>query len=243
MGAPEANTTNIYGIHLRESATDGSDFSNAAADYRVLFLGEDGSLHVKDSAGSVSDPFSSSGIAATIFDAQGDLIVASAADTAARLALGASGTSLRSNGTTAAWAFPPGHELSYVEYTSSVSVTATAEASADTVVTADAISFDGSTVALIEFFSPFVRPAATALASLTLWLYDGASSIGALGISQTPSANNANRPVHVSRRLTPSNASHTYSVRATVSTGTGTAGAGAGGAGNNMPGFIRITLK
>lgn len=66
MGAPEANTTNIYGIHLRESADDGSDFSNAATDYRVLFLGEDGFLHVKDSAGSVTDPYDTTGGAAGI---------------------------------------------------------------------------------------------------------------------------------------------------------------------------------
>lgn len=55
MGVLEANTTLIYGVHLRESANDGSDFSNAASDYRVLFLGEDGNLHVKDSAGAVTD--------------------------------------------------------------------------------------------------------------------------------------------------------------------------------------------
>jgi hypothetical protein len=61
MGALESNTTNIYGVHLRESADDGSDFSNAAADYRVLFLGEDGFLHAKDSAGSVTDPYDISG--------------------------------------------------------------------------------------------------------------------------------------------------------------------------------------
>lgn len=61
MGALEQNTTLIYGIHIRESATDGSDFSNAAADYRVLFLGEDGLLHVKDSSGTVTDPFSAGG--------------------------------------------------------------------------------------------------------------------------------------------------------------------------------------
>ena len=60
MGAPESNTTNIYGVHIRESANDGSDFSNAAADYRVLFLGEDGFMHVKDSAGTVTAAFSAS---------------------------------------------------------------------------------------------------------------------------------------------------------------------------------------
>jgi hypothetical protein len=61
MGALETNTTLIYGIHMRESATDGSDFSNGAADYRVLFLGEDGFLHVKDSAGAVTDPYDVTG--------------------------------------------------------------------------------------------------------------------------------------------------------------------------------------
>lgn len=41
-------------VILNEAATDGSDFTNPSADYRVLFLGEDGSLHLKDSAGSVT---------------------------------------------------------------------------------------------------------------------------------------------------------------------------------------------
>ena len=44
-----------YGLTIRESATDGSDFTNPTADYRRLFLGEDGSLHLKDSAGAVTD--------------------------------------------------------------------------------------------------------------------------------------------------------------------------------------------
>lgn len=61
MGALETNTTLIYGVHIRESANDGSDFTNAAADYRILFLGEDGALHVKDSGGSVTDIGGSSG--------------------------------------------------------------------------------------------------------------------------------------------------------------------------------------
>lgn len=47
--------TKIFGVTIRESATDGSDFTNPDADYRRLFLGEDGALHLKDSAGSVTD--------------------------------------------------------------------------------------------------------------------------------------------------------------------------------------------
>lgn len=82
MGALEQNTTLIHGIHLRESADDGSDFSNAAADYRVLFLGEDGFLHVKDSAGSVADPYDTSGGGASpVYDIErytgGDITVSS----------------------------------------------------------------------------------------------------------------------------------------------------------------------
>jgi hypothetical protein len=59
MGALE--NEHIYGIGIRESANDGSDFSNPDADYRVLFLGEDGLIHVKDSAGAVTSPYSAGG--------------------------------------------------------------------------------------------------------------------------------------------------------------------------------------
>jgi hypothetical protein len=49
------NLEKLFGMTIRESATDGSDFTNPDADYRRLFLGEDGQLHVKDSAGAVTD--------------------------------------------------------------------------------------------------------------------------------------------------------------------------------------------
>lgn len=80
----------IHGLTVRESATDGSDFSNPAADYRRLFLGEDGQLHAKDSAGAVTDIGAGSGNVATdtIWDTAGDLAVGSGANTAARLAVG-----------------------------------------------------------------------------------------------------------------------------------------------------------
>ena len=42
-------------ITLEEVATDGSDLSNPAADHRRLFLGEDGALHLRDSAGTITD--------------------------------------------------------------------------------------------------------------------------------------------------------------------------------------------
>lgn len=45
----------LHAITLRESANDGSDFTNPDADFRRLFLGEDGLLHLRDSAGTVTD--------------------------------------------------------------------------------------------------------------------------------------------------------------------------------------------
>ena len=51
------------------------------------------------------------GVPETLIDAAGDLIVGTAADTAGRLALGAAGTVLTSNGTTATWAAPSGTGL------------------------------------------------------------------------------------------------------------------------------------
>lgn len=59
MGAPE--NEHIFGVQIRESANDGSDFSNADSDYLIAFLGEDKLWHVKDSAGTVTDPFDSGG--------------------------------------------------------------------------------------------------------------------------------------------------------------------------------------
>lgn len=44
-----------HAITIRESADNGSDFTNPAADYRRLFLGEDGKLHLKDEAGAVTE--------------------------------------------------------------------------------------------------------------------------------------------------------------------------------------------
>ena len=227
-------------IILQEAADDGSDFSNPSADYRVVFLGEDGSLHAKDSSGTVT-ALGGTGIAESLLDAQGDIIVASAADTAARLALGASGTVPRSNGTTLAYAFPPGHEYDYAQITSDVNVTATTEAGADTVITGASVAYDGSTIVEIEFFAPVAQLEDTAGRFMSVWLYDGASSIGQIAFLRNPAAAHMNWSVVGKTRLTPSAASHTYSVRASVSAGTGVVSAGAGGTGVNRPAYLRIT--
>ena len=110
-------------------------------------------------------------------------------------------------------------------------------------MTAGAVVFDGSTVVEVEFFCYSADVWTTASSFLAFVLYDGASSIGLFAFLRGPAGTGegyVRAPINVRRRLTPSSASHTYSVRAYVSGGTGNAYAGAGGSGNAIPGFIRI---
>jgi hypothetical protein len=136
----------------------------------------------------------------------------------------------------------PGHEFSYVEHTSDVNVTATVEASADTIVTAAAFAGDGSTTILIEYYCGDAEASGgTVGRSLVVWLFDGSTSLGYMGLVVGPTNTSDRRPFYGARRLTPSNASHTYSARGTVSAGTGILHSGSGGTGVALPAFIRIT--
>lgn len=135
-----------------------------------------------------------------------------------------------------------GAERVYTEFTGTVSVTATVEASADVIVTAAALAADGTSAYLIEFWSQGVRPDnAGAGRFIILWLFEDGTSIGNLGTLVVPAAQNDTKPVLACRRRVPAAGSRTYSIRATVSAGTGSVAGGAGGAGTAMPGFIRIT--
>lgn len=93
--------TNLFGMTIRESANDGSDFTNPDADYRRLFVGEDGLFHLKDSAGTVTTP--AQGALTNPMTTKGDVILGDTGGTPTRLGAGTSGYVLTSNG---AAAFP-----------------------------------------------------------------------------------------------------------------------------------------
>lgn len=150
-----------------------------------------------------------------------------------RLVAGTAGQVL--GGTGPSYSLPPGYEYAYTEFTSAVSITATTEGTANTVVTASAVTFDGSTVVLIEFSAPSVK---AGTGNIIMCLFEDGTAIGNIGFND-----NAGKfvPMRLGRRRTPANGSRTYSVRAFVDAGTGSVTGGAGGAGANVPGWIRIT--
>lgn len=150
------------------------------------------------------------------------------------LGVGTSGEFLQTQGAGAnpQWATQGGAELDYVEATSNTSVTATAEGSGNTSLTGASVSYDGSTVIEIEAYFPNIIPGTNWVR--TAFFEDG-STMGIVHHAQSQGGSK------MATRITPSNASHTYSVRHWVDAGTGTMAGGAGGAGAFEPCFMRIT--
>lgn len=141
----------------------------------------------------------------------------------------------------AAWKYPPGYEFSYTEFTSTVSITATTSATATTLFTAPAYVADGATLIRIEVFIPNVVAGANASGSETIIdIYDGSTSLGAIGNANTGNSSGISVALYGIRELTPSAASHTYSVRGWRTNANGSAQGGSGGAGNFLPGYIRV---
>ena len=130
-------------------------------------------------------------------------------------------------------------EVAYNEFTSDVSVTATTVGAANQIVSAGAVTYE-AVPHMIEFFAPrWTAPAQLC----NLILCDGSTVLGTL--TQFIASQNHPDP-YVSRRLTPTAASHTYNVKAWLGgSGTGTMKAGTGGTAGDgtsfLPGYIRVT--
>ncbi len=185
-----------------------------------------GNLKVGDgSTAWTSLPYYSSaaGIPDTILDAKGDLIAASAADTAAILSVGTDGQILYADSgetTGLLWDDPPtpgggGTELDYVERTTDLSVTATSAATANVVIDGNAVSFSGSARVKVELCIP--RADYTANCFVNIW--DGSTDLGAAAVGGT-STGGPTAPLYGARFLTPSAGSHTFHIKAWKTSGT-----------------------
>ena len=146
---------------------------------------------------------------------------------------------IATSGNAASWAYPPGFEIGYDQITANVTVSATTESAGTSVIAAAAHTFDGGAV-MAQFFTPIVATANAAGATVSVFLFEGATEIGRFGQVLTTSAN-MNMPYTGWLRFTPSAASHTYTVTAIQSGGNGTIFAGAGGTNAYVPAFIRFT--
>lgn len=136
----------------------------------------------------------------------------------------------------------PGYEIGYDQITANVNVTATSESSGTTVISCAAHTFDGSPV-MAEFFCPYAGAPLSNGAYLGVALFESTTEIGRLCLMfETNSSVGTTGPMFGRLRFTPSAASHTYTVKAWVSSGTGASiTAGAGGTSTAVPAFIRFT--
>lgn len=136
-------------------------------------------------------------------------------------------------------------ELEYQEVTSNTNISATTEGSANTIITADAVDFDGSTTVYVEFSCQMARTAAGVDDQiLVLNLFEDGSDIGRIAqvrAGTVAAGESVGAPVLARIRLTPSSGSHTYSVRGWVTiAGTAVVQAGAGGSATSAPATLRI---
>lgn len=131
--------------------------------------------------------------------------------------------------------------ISHTEFTGNVACTATAEASADVIVTAPAFTADGAQIVEVEFYAPMCANNTSAEGGRVFLFLDG-NSIGILWRSEVAGTNPLGG-ISAKRRLTPASGSRTYSIRGCTKSGgvgTFTVSGGNGGSGALMPGYIRI---
>ena len=133
-----------------------------------------------------------------------------------------------------------GSQLDYVQITAAVAIPAATEATAQAVVTGNAVTYDGSKVR-IEIFSPQVDNAGGATGPCIAVILRDSTVLGHVDLSNglgTVGALAAQGVVFD----TPSAGSHTYAWKAYGGgTATYSIKAGAGGTGNLVPAYLRVT--
>lgn len=137
-------------------------------------------------------------------------------------------------------------ELGYIEKRVNTSVTATTEATANTIVTLPFILFDGSTDIIIEVgMNAWGQTSTSAVNRLVLFddSGSGASAIGTLFQGVAFSTSTGKPGFTVRRKFTPAAGYHQYSLRGWVSVAsTWTIAGDTFGAGIDAPAYMRVTM-
>lgn len=111
------------------------------------------------------------------------------------------------------------------------------------IITADPVTFDGTTAVLVEFSSlAVVLPNVAACFAVIALFVDGVQAASMAFIQNPGGGASIAAPVRVSQRITPAAGSRTFSIRAQMGAAgqTGTVQAGLGGATQNVPAYLRI---
>ena len=133
-------------------------------------------------------------------------------------------------------------EIDRVKFETPLTVTATSEGTAQTVVTLPAITYEAVPHEIV-FSAPSARASTSAAATLlTFSLYDGGTHVSVIGQITNPVSGQSTRStICIPYPFTPSAGSHTYLVKVWVSSGTGAlVDAGTGLAGALAPGFLSV---
>lgn len=134
---------------------------------------------------------------------------------------------------------PPGRLLTYDQVIAGTLISATSEATSQTIVASTSFVFDGSTVVQIEAGFPDASNLSAWTVTFVLWDDTANVSLGILGALGL-AAGLSSGPIHVSRDMVPASGARVFSIRAFRTTSNGSVNAGAGGATNKMPGYIKI---
>ena len=138
--------------------------------------------------------------------------------------------------------------LAYTEYTAAVTLTATTEAGATTIVTCPAVVLDGATLVCLEFFSPQLQSPGGAVSRFSSVIPFAAKDGGAAaalcafwGVEVTNLNGSIQSPALLPMYLTPAAGSSVFSAPRYGTVSGGVVQAGAGGSGTYVPGYLRIT--
>lgn len=129
-------------------------------------------------------------------------------------------------------------EYDYVAITSNVTVSSSTESSPNDVIVGNSVSYNGSTRVKIEGWLYDVAPSGGGNTYVVVNLWDGSTNLGRIGL-----VNDVQGTLKMETFLTPSNAAHTYKLRAWNIGGSGTIGVQATTPtfAINPGGFLRIT--
>lgn len=142
------------------------------------------------------------------------------------------------------WVLSGGGEWDYKQATADVTgINATTEGGASTVITGNAVTFDGTRVKL-EFFAPeIVNVGGTGTNKLTVVFLRDSTVIGQVVVLERGSTFGNGESAKAECFDTPSAGSHSYAVKAfsAATSPNYTVKAGAGGSGNLVPAYLRVT--